>query len=167
MLQWFPVVGNQSIRLEVPGVLGHRDLVLRTVSAACKLLAIEVGIKRPAAGKFSAHVVSAVGEAFNNIALHGYRGREPDIIRLDLTLTEGAFRVDIQDFGNSFDPDSAQTPDLDALPESGLGVFIIRSFMDEVTYTPGSPNTLSLVKHIEVGARAVEGRGRKTSARLR
>jgi serine/threonine-protein kinase RsbW len=39
-------------------------------------------------------------------------------------------------------------PDLDALPESGLGLFIMRSFMDKVIYTAGAPNVLSLTKHL-------------------
>jgi anti-sigma regulatory factor (Ser/Thr protein kinase) len=36
-------------------------------------------------------------------------------------------------------------PDLDALPESGLGLFIMRSFMG-VTYRRGRPNLLKLSK---------------------
>ena len=31
-------------------------------------------------------------------------------------------------------------------PESGLGVFIMKSFMDRVEYTPGAPNVLKLTK---------------------
>ena len=35
---------------------------------------------------------------------------------------------------------------IDGLPESGMGLFIIRSFMDEVVYEPGSPNVLRIAK---------------------
>ena len=44
---------------------------------------------------------------------------------------------------------------LDALPESGLGLFIIRSFMDEVKYVPGSPNVLSMTKYLDPARRQV------------
>ena len=52
------------------------------------------------------------------------------------------------DYGNSFDIQSVREPDLDAMPESGLGLFIIRSFMDAVAYTPGQPNVLSMTKYL-------------------
>ena len=52
------------------------------------------------------------------------------------------------DYGNSFAFDDVPTPDLDALPESGLGIFIIKSFMDEVSYVAGAPNVLRMVKRI-------------------
>jgi serine/threonine-protein kinase RsbW len=39
-------------------------------------------------------------------------------------------------------------PDLDSLPESGLGIFIMRSCMDDVTYVSGAPNVLSMTKFL-------------------
>jgi len=139
--------GRAVIRLEVPGILTHRDVALRTVSAACKLVRGKPGGARPDAN-FSLHVVSAVGEAFNNIALHGYGGRLSDIIRVEIDVGDDAITIAIHDFGSSFDPAAAVPPDLDTLPESGLGVYIIRSFMDTVDYRPGRPNVLTLTKHI-------------------
>jgi len=55
-----------------------------------------------------------------------------------------AVHLRIEDYGRSFDPLSVCLPDLDALPESGLGVYIMRSLMDEVTYQAGCPNVLKL-----------------------
>ena len=45
----------------------------------------------------------------------------------------------------SFDPDAVATPDFDRLPESGLGIFIIKAFMN-IRYRPGRPNVLTLSK---------------------
>ncbi|HJX53755.1 MAG TPA: ATP-binding protein [Polyangia bacterium] len=84
------------------------------------------------------------GEAYNNIALHGYAGREPGTIRMEIEQGSDWIRVVLTDTGASFDPAGARPPDLDALPESGLGVFIMRSFVDEATYVPGPPNVLTL-----------------------
>jgi serine/threonine-protein kinase RsbW len=50
------------------------------------------------------------------------------------------------DTGQSFDPDTIGPPELDELPEGGMGLFIMRSFMDEVDYHPGPPNVLRLKK---------------------
>src|SRR5580692_12774526 len=66
------------IRLQLLGILEHRDVALRAVSTACKLVT-----PRPqgrAWNDFQMQVVSAVGEAFNNIVLHGYAS-QGDAIR--------------------------------------------------------------------------------------
>jgi serine/threonine-protein kinase RsbW len=102
--------------------------------------------------QFTDHVVSAVGEAYSNIVLHGYAGREPGSIEMQIENSSEGMRVMMRDTGTSFDPSQTPVPDLDALPESGLGIFIMRSFVDEVTYVPGSPNTLTLVKRLPEAA---------------
>jgi serine/threonine-protein kinase RsbW len=137
---------RQVVRLEVPGVIRYRDLVLRAVSAACKVGAMETGVEGEAAQEMSVGIISAVGEAFNNIVLHGYEGREPGVIRVEVELDAAGVRVRLEDYGRSFDPASAARPDLASLPESGMGVFILRSLMDDVAYAPGSPNTMTLFK---------------------
>ncbi len=147
MLQSPVVAGRQIIRLEVPGELRNRNVALRTVSAACQL------VKRNGQGPrdaqaFRNHIVSAVSEAFNNIALHGYRGMVPDIVRIDIELTDAGVTIELRDFGRSFDPRTAREPDLQTLPESGLGIYIMRSFVDEVDYSPGRPNILKLMKRV-------------------
>jgi serine/threonine-protein kinase RsbW len=136
------------ISLEVPGILECRDMVLRTVSAACKLVIPNSRTRRSRFSEFSAHLVSAVGEAYNNIVLHGYAGREPGSVQVRIENRPDSVEVVIKDTGMSYDPAEAPLPDLDSLPESGLGVFIMRSFMDEVRYVPGSPNVLTLVKRL-------------------
>ena len=55
--------------------------------------------------------------------------------------------------GNSFDLAMVPAPDLDTLPESGLGLYIIRSFMDDVKYLAGTPNVLSMTKYLDPGSR--------------
>ena len=54
------------------------------------------------------------------------------------------------------------SPDLDALPESGMGIYIIKSFMDEVTYRssdrPGAPNVLSMTKHFRPDGQELRSR---------
>ena len=91
-------------------------------------------------------MVSAVGEAFNNIAIHGYKGRDPGVVEIEVAATADQLSVELRDYGKSYDPNAAILPDLDNLPESGLGVFIMKSFMDRVEYTPGEPNVLKLTK---------------------
>src|SRR3954454_7115386 len=127
------------------GLLEHRDVALRAVSAACKLVARRP--YRPELNEFRMHVVSAVGEAFNNIVLHGYAGRNDGVIEMEISTDPDRITVELRDYGQSFDLDAVATPNLDLLPESGLGIFIIRAFMS-IRYRPGRPNVLTLSKSL-------------------
>ena len=149
MIEFSRANGCNIIVLEVPGIMECRDMVLRTVSSACRLIFLDAESRSSRCSEFTAHLVSAVGEAYNNIVLHGYAGRDPGSVRMQIENCPGWMRVVITDSGASFDPTDARPPDLDALPESGLGVFIMRSFVDEVTYSAGPPNILTLVKRLD------------------
>jgi serine/threonine-protein kinase RsbW len=128
------------------GRLQHRDIVLRSVAAACKLVRKDPDQTAGAEWhQFQMQVVTAVSEAFNNIVLHAYAGREDGIIEMDIRTSHNQISVELRDFGDSFDPTSVPMPDLDCLPESGMGIFIIRELVD-VSYRPGRPNVLVLSK---------------------
>jgi serine/threonine-protein kinase RsbW len=152
MIEFTRMNGCNVICLEVPGRIECRDMVLRTVSAACKLVTPAARSRRSRYAEFATQVVSAVGEAYNNVVLHGYAGRDPGSVQIHIENCHEWMRVMIKDTGMSFDPAQASPPDLEALPESGLGIFIMRSFVDEVTYLPGSagsPNVLTLFKRLD------------------
>jgi serine/threonine-protein kinase RsbW len=146
------------IHLELPGELRFRNVVLRTVGVACKAAMADRdangssdsidSIDASAAAAFVSQVVTAVGEAFNNVVLHGYSGDRSGTVRIAVEFGTGFVRLIIEDMGESWDPLRVGAPDLDALPESGMGVFIMRSFMDEVAYRPGRPNVLTMSKRI-------------------
>jgi serine/threonine-protein kinase RsbW len=137
-------------------------MVLRTVSAACKLVMPKGRARGARCSEFSHHIVSAVGEAYNNIVLHGYSRHEPGSVQIHIENCPEWMRIMIKDKGTSFDPSQAPIPDLHALPESGLGIFIMRSFVDEVTYVAGSagtPNTLTLFKRLGVDSPLTQNHG--------
>ncbi len=149
------------IALSVPGRLEYRDVAVRVVGAACKLFsrgssdsqppAAEGAAKNELADELTSQVVSAFSEAFNNLAIHGYKGLAGGRIDIRVELLGGAdgdaIAVELSDSGHVFDP-SSHTDLPDELPERGMGLFIIRSFMDEVEYRPGPPNVLRLVKRL-------------------
>jgi serine/threonine-protein kinase RsbW len=149
MIKFSRANGCNVISLEVPGIIECRDMALRTVSAACKLVMPDHRAREERHSEFIMHVVSAVGEAYNNIVLHGYAGREPGTVHMQIENCSEWMRVMMKDTGVSFDPCQAVPPDLEALPESGMGVFIMRSFVDEITYVAGSPNILTLFKRLD------------------
>ena len=140
------------IRLSVPGTLRYRDVVLRVVASACKLMRSMATTKQELSrdDEFDDKVVSAVGEAFNNVAIHAYRGRSPGAVDLAFELRTDGITIHMSDTGKGFEPKAEKLPDLATLPESNMGLYIVRSFMDEVTYRrgdgQGSPNVLTLSK---------------------
>jgi serine/threonine-protein kinase RsbW len=152
--------GNHSqekgIRLSVLGILEHRDVVLRAVSAACKLVTDQP--YGPDWNDFQVQVVSAVGEAFNNLVLHGYEGRNNGRVELVINPGRELIEIELRDWGRSFDPESVPPPALDELPESGLGLYIMQSFM-QLKYRRGRPNLLILRKKLERNAPVVPAPG--------
>ena len=144
------------IHLRVPGTLRYRDLAVRVVGAACKLVGTPDESTGPIRNtEWDNEVVSAFGEAFNNAAIHSYDGRNPGEVVIEVETGITAITIRLIDYGNSFALDEVPVPDLEALPESGLGLYIIRSFMDEVKYVPGSPNVLSMTKYVDPARRQV------------
>jgi serine/threonine-protein kinase RsbW len=136
------------ITLIVPARFAYRDLVTRAIATACKVFTGAEGASRVDADDLSNAMISAVGEAFNNVVDHAYAGRGDGDVCIRIELLEGAMRVEMTDDGRSFDIDAVQKPDLAALPESGMGVFIIRSFVDDVAYEAGPPNKLVMTKQV-------------------
>ena len=104
--------------------------------------------------EFDAQVVSAIGEAFNNIAIHGYGAGSIGDVQIEIGPIPDGIELCMMDHGVTFDLSLAEptrpSSEPDQLPESGMGLFIIRSFMDTVAYRartgPEQPNVLRLTK---------------------
>ncbi len=87
----------------------------------------------------------AVTEIGNNAINHGNKRDPRKRVFVDITASAGEVRVVIRDEGPGFNPDHLSNP-LDPenlLRESGRGVFIVRSLMDEVhfDFTRGGTET--------------------------
>jgi serine/threonine-protein kinase RsbW len=97
------------------------------------------------------NVSMAVREAAINAVLHGneYDPAKLVTVRCENTGTDLVFTI--ADQGKGLDPDTLPDP---LLPENilrgaGRGIFLIRSFMDEVHFRQLHPGTeLTLVKHL-------------------
>jgi serine/threonine-protein kinase RsbW len=141
------------VRLSVPGTLMYRDLVLRVVASVCRLvrrsaeLTQEVG-HRERVEDFDDKIVSAVGEAFNNVAMHAYRN-VGGAAEIELEFKGDSLIIRLLDTGHGFDISEEVGQDLETLRESNMGLVIILACMDHVTYTRGGPtgrNMLTMTK---------------------
>lgn len=120
---------------------------MRVLAAACRQVE---GERSDGWLEFEQHVVSAFGEAFNNVVMHAYPNGEGELT-IELDPRCDGITIRVIDQGIGFDAAEVAPPDLDALPTSGLGLYIMRSFMDDFAYLPGAgrtPNVLTLAKRL-------------------
>lgn len=127
------------VSFRVSARLVHRSLAIDLV----KTLVEHV---KTADSTFRDAMTTAFGEAFNNVVMHGYENRDDGILDVEAELGTSHMKLTLVDTGVSADLSAVAVPDLDGLPEGGLGVFMMHALVDEVVYRAGSPNVLSLTK---------------------
>lgn len=94
----------------------------------------------------NAHVISAFSEAFNNVVQHAYSAKV-GMVEIDVEIATRGLQIAIADRGSGFAIAEVDEPDLESLPEGGLGLMIIRSFMSSVDYERrGDRNVLTMSK---------------------
>lgn len=95
----------------------------------------------------------AIREAMVNAVVHGNQYNQHKRVRFSLSRTEQRFTVTIADEGTGFDfahiPDPLAPENL--LRTSGRGIFLMRSFMDEVDlrHLESGGTEVTLVKNVE------------------
>ena len=79
----------------------------------------------------------AVRESVVNAIKHGNKGDEGKRVTLVMSVHPEALEVRVQDQGTGFDPSSVPDPraEENLLKADGRGIFFMRQFMDEVTYS--------------------------------
>lgn len=95
-------------------------------------------------------------------------GAPPAGSRIEVRLARRGDEIEVElvDAGMAFDPRTLPAPDLDAPLEErrvgGLGVHLVRQFMDEIEYRRvGGRNHLHLRKRLTAGREPDEGTGRR------
>ena len=117
------------------------------VEAATEKLALSAGLDEDE----SFRVVMAAREAAVNAALHGNSYDPNKKITASFENTGKALVITIADEGEGLDPEKIPDPlaPENLLRGTGRGIFLIRSFLDEVHFRQLHPGTeLTLVKHL-------------------
>lgn len=85
-----------------------------------------------------AKLILALDELLVNVASHGAQAGGAGRIGVRAEIRAGAVHIDISDPGPAFDPTTYPPPDLsadlDAREIGGLGIHLVRSFMDDFRY---------------------------------
>jgi serine/threonine-protein kinase RsbW len=89
----------------------------------------------------------AISEACNNVILHSESKSHYEI---DFIIKKEKLVVEISDFGSGFDIEDYNKPNLENPKESGLGLFIIDSLMDEfkIETKNGNGTVIRMIKNI-------------------
>ena len=90
-------------------------------------------------------------EALNNVITHSYKKDDNKNIKINISIVDSEFTVEIIDSGISrtnfekptldFDPE-----DIENLPEGGMGLFIIDSLMDNTSYNSENGKNIFIMK---------------------
>ena len=122
---------------------------IETVAAAANAVADFVsrsGISEEAAFGID----MAVREAVTNAVLHGNEQDEQKAVELTLKSSPEAVEISVHDQGQGFNPEEVPDPteSENILKTSGRGIFFMRTFMDEVTWSirPGGGTTVRMLK---------------------
>jgi serine/threonine-protein kinase RsbW len=100
----------------------------------------------------AADMIIALNEALVNVVRHGYQ-QQPGRVEMMLLRQAVALVIEVRDEAPVYDPTSVPTPDimvpLAQRPFGGMGVHMMREFVDELKYelTEDGRNQLTLVKH--------------------
>lgn len=128
-----------SVQASTKHLANVRDFVAKHAS--------ELGFKK----QDVADIRLAVDEAYTNIIKHSYKNDPQKSVDIDLGYDEDKFWISLMDTGNAFDPSNYKKPDIEKSikkgKKGGVGVYLIRKLMDEVTYSrQGSKNVIHMTK---------------------
>ncbi|GFO69143.1 hypothetical protein GMLC_27220 [Geomonas limicola] len=140
-----PLPCSKTLHLSIDSKLSDVALVGHAVRGVCACSPLS----EEAYGEMEVCVVEAV----NNAITHAYRRQDGFKVETAITLHPDRIAFEVSDFGTSiidfaprtleFDPE-----DIGSLPENGMGLFIIETIMDEVSYrTEDGRNTLSFCRY--------------------
>ena len=96
----------------------------------------------------------ALEEHLTNVRKYAYTDAAPHEIHIRLSCDERALHVEVEDDGRAFNPLEAPHVDtsvpLEQRSIGGLGIHLLRQFMDELDYRrEGSRNILRMTKRLE------------------
>jgi serine/threonine-protein kinase RsbW len=101
-----------------------------------------------------ARLEMAVDEACSNVIEHAYNSDSTKEVSIRALVDDSALKIVVIDTGKGFDPAAVEQKKLEDLISArrtgGLGMRLIKSFMDEVHYVmvPGQKNELTMVKKL-------------------
>jgi serine/threonine-protein kinase RsbW len=136
---------SKTLHLSIDSKLSDVALVGHAVRGVCAY--------SPLSEEIYNEMEVCVVEAVNNAITHAYRRQNGFRVDTAITLYHDRIAFEISDFGEAIEDFSPRTLEFDpeeigSIPENGMGLFIIETIMDEVSYrSEEGRNTLSFCRY--------------------
>jgi serine/threonine-protein kinase RsbW len=135
---------DRTVTLDIASRFEMLDVVQTVLVQCCALAGFD---------EEAVHYMSvAVRESVVNAIKHGNKQDEAKRVHLQFTIRDRSLEVQVRDQGQGFDPAAVADP---LAPENllkayGRGIFFMRQFMDEVTYTfpPKGGTVVRMLKRV-------------------
>jgi len=120
---------SQTVKLDLASRFEMLDIAQTVLAQVCKIVGFEDEVT---------HYMSvAIRESVVNAIKHGNGQDESKRVEVVFTLEDGSLEVEVKDQGPGFQPDEIPDP---LAPENllkayGRGIFFMKQFMDEVSYS--------------------------------
>jgi serine/threonine-protein kinase RsbW len=129
-------------------------IYLEDIRKMINLDAVSVGFSE----EIASNIAMAVDEACTNLIRYSFNLDPNNQILIETQFDSKCFTIRIKDNGKPFNPTEVNEPDMidyfKSFKRGGLGIHIMKKFMDEIIYTPSnsknSMNTLTLVKSLHI-----------------
>ena len=130
----------ETIKMEIPASPDYVSILRLTISG----IANKIGFSMDEIEDMKV----AVSEACTNAIKHS----EDNKVDIIFNLLEDGMQIEIKDNGKGYDVGSIEIPDLSNPKESGLGIFIIQSLMDDVSIESKDDQgtTIKMTKYLGV-----------------
>lgn len=89
----------------------------------------------------------SITEATTNAIIHGNKSDPKKIVTIDVVKTNSKLIIKIKDQGAGFNPEKVPDPTEpeNLLKDSGRGLYLMRIYMDEITYNINSSGTETIL----------------------
>ena len=120
---------NRTVKLDLASRFEMLDVAQTVLSQVCKIVGFEEEVTH--------YLAVAVRESVVNAIKHGNNGDEAKRVEIQFVIRQGSLEVEVKDQGAGFQPEEVPDP---LAPENllkayGRGIFFMRQFMDEVSYS--------------------------------
>lgn len=137
---------QQLMILRLPAILENVPLTMDRVIESVRVLGLDERTLQ--------QIRLVVDEACANVVTHAYEGMDPGDMEISCYRQGDSLIIQVRDWGPGFNLNAIPVPDLDAPLEDrnlgGLGLFLVRHFMDRVEYScdTGRGNELTMEKRL-------------------
>jgi len=120
---------NRTVKLDIASRFEMLDIVQTVLLQVCAIVGFD--------DEATHHLNVAIRESVVNAIKHGNRQDESKRVELVFILTDRSLEVQVRDEGSGFSPDELPDP---LAPENilkayGRGIFFMKQFMDDVSYS--------------------------------